>query len=121
MSAVNGSSVVGGRSIGLLVALTALIAGVAYAMTSTTPAPSAVAPARKCVGMFAGVERRNIGADSKSLTVVGTVPCREEVMVWATQGVYRAFDDGSVEVLAVPTPPCPGGDAYVWIRYPNPQ
>lgn len=111
------------KTSGFAIAVTLTLAvGVAFAMTNATSAPSAApAPARKCVGMFAGVERRNIAADSKSLTVVGTVPCRDEVMAWATQGLYRAFDDGSVEVLATPTPPCPGGDAYVWIRYPNPQ
>ncbi len=42
------------------------------------------------------------------------------VAAWAMQGVYRAFDDGSVEFLASPVPPCPGEDSYVWIRYPNP-
>lgn len=111
------------KTSGFAIAVTlVLTVGVAFAMTNATSAPSAApAPVRKCVGMFAGVERRSIAADSKSLTVVGTVPCRDEVMAWTTQGLYRAFDDGSVEVLATPTPPCPGGDAYVWIRYPNPQ
>jgi hypothetical protein len=76
---------------------------------------------RKCVGIFVSGERRNVAADSKSLVVVGTIPCAERgVMSWSMQGVYRAFEDGTVEFLASPTPPCPEGDAYVWIRFPNP-
>ncbi len=77
--------------------------------------------ARRCVGVFVTGERRTVAADAKSLVVVGEAPCAERgVAAWAMQGVYRAFDDGSVEFLASPVPPCPGEDSYVWIRYPNP-
>lgn len=88
----------------------------------TAHAGAAVAPARKCVAVFvAEGDRRPIGADAKALEVIGAVPCAERgVMSWAPKGVYRAFDDGTVEQLASPLPPCPEGDAYVWIRYPNP-
>ena len=75
---------------------------------------------RKCVGLFVTNEKRSVAADAKSLTVIGTVPCIDSVLVWSAQGVYRGFDDGSIEVLAAPMPPCPGGDHYVWLRYPNP-
>jgi hypothetical protein len=33
--------------------------------------------------------------------------------------VYRVFDDGAVEFLASPIPPCPDGEVYVWIQFPN--
>lgn len=90
----------------------------AFSANSGEPA---AARDRKCVGIFVSGERRNVAADSKSLVVVGTIPCAERgVMSWSMQGVYRAFEDGTVEFLASPTPPCPEGDAYVWIRFPNP-
>jgi hypothetical protein len=76
---------------------------------------------RRCVGVFVASEKRTIAADAKGLTVVGDMPCGERpVVAWATQGVYRAFDDGGVEFLATPVPPCPQGDVYTWIRLPNP-
>ena len=34
-------------------------------------------------------------------------------------GPYRAFEDGTVEMLASPVPPCQGGDYYVWISFPK--
>jgi hypothetical protein len=81
----------------------------------------ATVDARRCVGMFVTSDRKSIAADSASIVVIGKIPCAERgVVAWATQGVYRAFDDGSVELLASPVPPCPGGDVFVWIRYPNP-
>ena len=77
--------------------------------------------ARRCVGVFVTGDRRTIAGDAKSLVVVGTIPCADRgISGWSTQGVYRAFDDGAVEFLASPIPPCPQGDSYVWIRYPNP-
>jgi hypothetical protein len=81
-------------------------------------APAAVA--RRCVGVFVSGERGSIAADTKGLVVVGSAPCPNGVIAWSRQGVYRAFDDGAVEFLATPVPPCPDGDGYVWIRYPNP-
>jgi hypothetical protein len=78
------------------------------------------APARKCVGMFAGGDRLTVAADTKGLLVVGQEKPPEDVMGWAQQGIYRVFDDGAVEFLASPVPPRPAGDTYVWIRYPNP-
>lgn len=107
--------------VALLACPVALYGGLALS-AAPTEAPSAnVAPARKCVGIFVTGERRSVTADSKSLTVVGEIPCADRgVMSWSMQGVYRAFDDGSIEFLASPMPPCPQGDAYVWVRYPNP-
>lgn len=62
---------------------------------------------------------RSIAADSISLTVRGTIPCKDSVSIWSMQGPYRVFEDGTVEFLAAPIPPCPGGDYYVWIAYPK--
>lgn len=92
------------------------------AMLALAGAPvGAAAPVRKCVGVFVTNERRDVAADSQQLVVIGIVPCAERgIISWSSRGVYRAFDDGSVEFLATPIPPCPGGDAYGWIRYPNP-
>jgi hypothetical protein len=99
--------------------------GFAAALLIPTATPAAVAaasaaPVRKCVGMFVSNERRQVAADTKGLEITGGKPCPEGVMTWAQVGVYRVFDDGSVEFLASPAPPCPTGDTYVWIRYPNP-
>lgn len=107
--------------VGLLLAIAVGVPAVLNASSSPADAAGGVGLARRCVGVFVTGERRTVAADSASLVVVGTVPCAERgVGAWGTQGVYRAFDDGSVEFLAVPIPPCPGGDSYVWIRYPNP-
>ena len=78
----------------------------------------------RCVGMFldtGGSARapRSVPADATNLTVSGTVPCKDSVMAWAAQGPYRVFEDGTVEFLAAPVPPCQGGDYYVWIGFPK--
>jgi hypothetical protein len=100
-----------------LIAACVVAGGAALAVT-----PEASSVPRKCVGLFVTSERKTISADSKSLVVVGTIPFAERgVSSWTTQGVYRAFEDGAVELLASPYPPCPEGDAFVWIRYPNPD
>jgi len=88
----------------------------AFFLVALAPA----SPARKCVGMFAGGDRRTVAAETKGLVVVGQEKPPEDVMGWAQQGIYRVFDDGAVEFLASPVPPRPAGDTYVWIRYPNP-
>ncbi|NBQ16392.1 MAG: hypothetical protein EBU31_17715 [Proteobacteria bacterium] len=62
---------------------------------------------------------RSVPADATNLTVSGTVPCKDSVMAWAAQGPYRVFEDGTVEFLAAPVPPCQGGDYYVWIGFPK--
>ena len=94
------------------IAFLATIAGFAFAPASTVVS-------RKCVGMFVDSGRRTIAADVRGLTIVGTFPCANGVAAFGTQGAYRAFDDGSIEFLATPIPPCPDGDVYVWLRYPN--
>jgi hypothetical protein len=43
----------------------------------------------------------------------------DQVMAWTVAGPYRAFEDGTVEMLASPVPPCQGGDYYVWIAFPK--
>jgi hypothetical protein len=79
----------------------------------------------RCVGMFldtggAGSRvPRSVPAEATNLTVSGTVPCKDSVMAWAAQGPYRVFEDGTVEFLAAPVPPCQGGDYYVWIGFPK--
>jgi hypothetical protein len=105
----------------LVIGTVAVFGGFALSASPAEAPSTSLAPTRKCVGVFVTGERRNVAADAKSLTVVGEVPCADRgVMAWSMQGVYRAFDDGSVEFLAAPVPPCPEGDSYVWIRYPNP-
>jgi len=101
------------------------VGGFAAALVVPAATPAAVAAtsaasARKCVGMFVSNERRQVAADTKGLEIAGGQPCPSGVMTWAQLGVHRVFDDGSVEFLASPVPPCPTGDTYVWIRYPNP-
>ena len=101
----------------------AAIAGAALALGAATP--SAPGPASgRCVGMFVatpgeGTVPRTIAADATNLTVRGGVPCASAVMGWAPQGPYRVCEDGTVEFLATPVPPCPGGDYYVWVAFPN--
>jgi len=80
----------------------------------------------RCVGMFmagapgsGGSLPRQIAADSNGLTLRGTVPCAAGVMAWAPQGPCRVFEDGTVEILVSPVPPCPGGDFYAWLAYPR--
>lgn len=102
------------------VALLALAAGALVASAGPNGAPGR----GRCVGMFldgaAGPRgMRQVPADATNLTVRGTVPCRDGVMAWAAQGPYRVFEDGTVEFLATPVPPCPGGDHYVWIAFPD--
>ena len=101
-------------------------AGAALAIAlgaATASAPVGSAPGR-CVGMFVAAPGtsqmpRTVAADASNLTVRGSVPCAGDVMGWAPQGPYRVFEDGTVEFLATPVPPCPGGDYYVWIAFPK--
>ena len=81
----------------------------------------------RCVGMFldpnpgaAGSRLpSNVPAQGTNLIVRGTVPCMNAVFAWSPRGPYRVFEDGTIEFLASPVPPCPGGDFYVWIGFPN--
>ena len=81
----------------------------------------------RCVGMFLDQNPgapgsrlpSNVPASGNNLTVRGTVPCMASVFAWSPRGPYRAFEDGTIEFLASPVPPCPGGDYYVWIAFPN--
>ena len=109
------------------VALTlAASAGAAVAVAlgaASASAPAGSAPGR-CVGMFVATPGsaqlpRTVAADATNLSVRGAVPCADAVMSWAPQGPYRVFEDGTVEFLASPVPPCPGGDFYVWIAFPG--
>jgi hypothetical protein len=102
-----------------LIRKSAIVGTVAIAL-ATGFALGPAAPARECVGMFAGGDRRTVAADTKGLVVVGQEKPPEDLMGWSQQGIYRVFDDGAVEFLATPVPPRPAGDTYVWIRYPNP-
>ena len=80
----------------------ASLAGAAIALVLAA-APRGEA-ARRCVGMFVDPER---------------IPCRDRVLGWAGQGIFRVFDDGTVETLVSPMPPCPEGDFFLWVRYPG--
>ena len=79
----------------------------------------------RCVAMgldTSGRESRlpkQVIANATNLTIRGPIPCMDQVMAWTVAGPYRAFEDGTVEMLASPVPPCPGGDYYVWIAFPK--
>ena len=81
----------------------------------------------RCVGMFLDPNPgapgsrlpSNVPAQGTNLIVRGAVPCMNAVLAWSPRGPYRVFEDGTVEFLASPMPPCPGGDYYVWVAFPN--
>ena len=96
----------------------------------TTPSTNPAAATRttadtpRCVGMFIDSNARGgqanlIATNAVSLTVRGTIPCMDSVQAWSKCGPYRVFEDGTVEMLVTPIPPCNGGDYYVWIAYPK--
>ena len=62
---------------------------------------------------------KQVIANATNLTIRGSIPCMDQVMAWTIAGPYRAFEDGTVEMLASPVPPCQGGDHYVWIAFPK--
>ena len=100
-----------------------IVVGSACALLAarSTAAPN---PGR-CVGMFLDTSGREsalpkqVIANATNLTIRGTIPCVDQVMAWSVRGPYRAFEDGTVEMLASPVPPCQGGDYYVWIAFPK--
>jgi hypothetical protein len=99
----------------------AFAAGVCLTLVLAAASPRGEAP-RRCVGMFVDPERkRNFIGRPNDLELVdlARIPCRENVLGWAGQGIFRVFDDGTVETLATPLPPCPAGDFFLWIRYPG--
>jgi hypothetical protein len=99
----------------------AFAAGVALTLALAAASPRGEAP-RRCVGMFVDAERkRNFIGRPHDLELVdlARIPCRENVLGWAGQGIFRVFDDGTVETLVSPIPPCPQGDFFLWIRYPG--
>lgn len=113
---------------GSLITLIALASGAAL-VTVLGTRPTAVAAGTgapgRCVGMFldpgAGRSKLpdSVPAEGTNLVVRGTVPCMDQVMAWSARGPYRVWEDGTVEFLASPIPPCPGGDHYVWIAFPR--
>jgi hypothetical protein len=112
----------------LTVTLSAAAAAVllgAFDARPATGAPGAGGAAGRCVGMFldpgAGRSKLpdSVPAEGTNLVVRGTVPCMDQVMAWSARGPYRIWEDGTVEFLASPIPPCPGGDHYVWIAFPR--
>jgi hypothetical protein len=108
----------------VLAAVTIAALAMAVAVGGAAGAPASSAASVRCVGMFvaspgSGGLPRSVAATASNLTIRGTVPCRDAVMAWAPQGPYRVFEDGSIEFLASPIPPCDGGDYYVWIGFPK--
>jgi len=108
-------------AVGALAALGALAATLAF---RAAPSAAAAPDRGRCVGVFIanpgeGRLPLSVPVDTVGLAVRGSVPCKDAVIAWVAVGAYRAFEDGTVEFLAVPTPPCPGGDYYVWIAYPK--
>ena len=111
------------------VGITALL-GAATATAPIAPSATAAAPNHgRCVGMFLDTTSgggsmyqmlpRQVPADATNLLIIGEIPCRDQVMAWSSRGTYRVFEDGAVQFLASPMPPCPKGDYYVWIEFPK--
>jgi hypothetical protein len=120
----------GGRQMFMTMRLPGSFKLLTLAMSATIVALLAARTAAdrsRCVGMFldpnpGGPGSRlpaNIPATGNNLTIRGKVPCMDSVFAWSPRGPYRVFEDGTVEFLASPMPPCPGGDFYVWIAFPN--
>lgn len=107
------------------VGITALLG----AATATSPTAAAAPNHGRCVGMFLDTTSgggsmyqmlpRQVPADATNLLIIGEIPCRDQVMAWSSRGTYRVFEDGAVQFLASPMPPCPKGDYYVWIEFPK--
>ena len=114
------------RTTPVLLVATAAVGALLLGATLAAPPSHTFSSANhgRCVGMFldnGGSSRlpQSVPADATNLTVSGTVPCKDSVMAWVSQGPYRVFEDGTVEFLAAPVPPCQGGDYYVWIGFPK--
>ena len=109
-----------GRSIALGAALTLGLVAVLRPVGTTAQGAASTLGARRCVGMFVAPEYRGqtIPATLNGMKVVGEAPCGGQFLGFAPQGVCRAWDDGSVEMLASPVPPCPGETVWVWLSFP---
>ena len=107
------------KSLAASVAIVASAAAILAAGSATAPNPG------RCVAMgldTSGRESRlpkQVIANATNLTIRGSIPCMDQVMAWTVIGPYRAFEDGTVEMLASPVPPCQGSDYYVWIAFPK--
>lgn len=118
------------------VGITALL-GAATSGTAPVPATNPTSASTRttqpnhgrCVGMFLDTTSgggsmyqmlpRQVPADATNLLIIGDIPCRDQVMAWSSRGTYRVFEDGAIQFLASPMPPCPKGDYYVWIEFPK--
>jgi hypothetical protein len=82
---------------------------------------------RRCVAMSfldSNLSRHTFAGDSAQLAIRGDVPCAAEVIAWSMVGPIRLWDDGLVEYLVIPVPPCPQGNGsvfYAWLGFPNPN
>jgi len=82
---------------------------------------------RRCVAMSfldSNLSRRILAADASQLALRGDVPCAAEVTAWSMVGPIRLWDDGLVECLVIPIPPCTQGNGsvfYAWLGFPNPN
>ncbi len=108
----------------VVASLSARPAALAYALPDAAlPAlPSAANSAADSpiVGMFCEPSMRmTVPRDSTMLHADRKVPCDAQVIGWTTKGIFRVRANGTVEMLAVPMPPCADGDFYVWLAYPN--
>ena len=123
----------------LLALATSAGVGIAVLLGATTaPATAPIAAPTKataapnhgrCVGMFLDTTSgggsmyqmlpRQVPADATNLLIIGEIPFRDQVMAWSSRGTYRVFEDGAIQFLASPMPPCPKGDYYVWIEFPK--
>jgi hypothetical protein len=99
---------------------------------ATAPGRIRITPAgdrkdRRCVSVSfvdPNLSRMVFAANSSQLTIRGEVPCADAIVGWSRVGPIRLWDDGLVECLVTPVPPCPQGDGsafYAWLGFPNPN
>lgn len=94
---------------------------------TTQKAPAGDRKGRRCVAVSfvdPNQSRQVFAGTSSQLTIRGEVPCADAVIGWSRVGPVRLWDDGLVECLVIPVPPCPQGDGsvfYAWLGFPNPN
>lgn len=127
-----GAGVIAGGTLALLIAARGTPARDATPSAPSQDATTQKAPAgdrkgRRCVAVAfvdPNQSRQVFAGTSSGLTIRGEVPCADAVVGWSRVGPVRLWDDGLVECLVIPVPPCPQGDGsvfYAWLGFPNPN
>ncbi|MFM7480175.1 MAG: hypothetical protein ACKO4V_03475 [Planctomycetota bacterium] len=126
-----GTGVIAGGTLALLLAARGTQANDTPAVldqaATTQKAPAGDRKGRRCVAVSfvdPNQSRQIFPGNSLQLTIRGEVPCADAVVGWSRVGPVRLWDDGLVECLVIPVPPCPQGDGsvfYAWLGFPNPN